>query len=90
VATAGAACWALNKDTAIWLAAFERQVLRGMFGGIKQMKIGESDRIKYSCCFSNRCTVHFEFYPVHSPTNALFTNLVKSFKFTLKYTCFGL
>jgi len=30
-----------------------------------------------------RCTVHFEIYAVHSPTNALFINLVKSFKFTL-------
>jgi len=28
----------------------------------------------------------FEIYVVHSPTNALFINLVKSFKFTLKYT----
>ena len=32
------------------------------------------------------CTVHFEIYLVHSPTNALFINLVKSSKFTLKYT----
>jgi hypothetical protein len=32
------------------------------------------------------CTVHFEIYVVHSPTNTLFINLVKSFKFTLKYT----
>jgi len=30
--------------------------------------------------------VHFEFYIGHIPTNALFINLVKSFKFTLKYT----
>jgi len=29
-----------------------------------------------------RRTVHFEIYVVHSPTNALFINLVKSFKFT--------
>jgi len=29
-------------------------------------------------------TVHFEIYVVHTPTNALFINLVKSFKFTLK------
>ena len=29
-------------------------------------------------------------YVVHSPTNALFTNLVKSFKFTLKYTIISL
>jgi len=27
---------------------------------------------------------------VHSPTNALFINLVKSFKFTLKYTIISL
>ena len=29
-------------------------------------------------------------YIVHSPTNALFINLVKSFKFTLKYTIISL
>ena len=29
-------------------------------------------------------------YAVHSPTNALFINLVKSFKFTLKYTIISL
>jgi len=29
-------------------------------------------------------------YPVHSPTNTLFINLVKSFKFTLKYTIISL
>ena len=28
--------------------------------------------------------------PVHSPTNALFINLVKSFKFILKYTIISL
>ena len=33
-----------------------------------------------------RCTVHFEIYVVQSPRNAPFINLVKSFKFTLKYT----
>ena len=37
-----------------------------------------------------RCTAHFEIYAVHSPTNALFINLVKSFKFTLKYTTISL
>jgi len=39
---------------------------------------------------SYRCTVHFEIYVVRSPTNALFINLVKSFKFTLKYTIISL
>jgi len=34
--------------------------------------------------------VHFEIYVVHTPTNALFINLVKSFKFTLKYTIISL
>jgi len=29
-------------------------------------------------------------YIVHTPTNALFINLVKSFKFTLKYTIISL
>jgi len=37
-----------------------------------------------------RCTVYFEICLVHSPTNALFINLVKSFKFTLKYTTISL
>ena len=36
------------------------------------------------------CTVHFDNYVVHSPTNSLFINLVKSFKFTLKYTMISL
>jgi hypothetical protein len=31
--------------------------------------------------FFNRCTVHFEIYLVHSPTNALFIDLVQSSKF---------
>ena len=29
-------------------------------------------------------------YAVHTPTNALFINLVKSFKFTLNYTIISL
>jgi len=29
--------------------------------------------------FPHRCTVHFEFYVVCTPGNALFINLVKSF-----------
>jgi len=37
-----------------------------------------------------RCAVHFEIYIAHSPTNALFINLVKSFKFTIKYTIISL
>ena len=37
-----------------------------------------------------RCTVHFEIYVVHTPTNALFINLVKSFKFPLKCTIISL
>jgi len=40
--------------------------------------------------FLNCCTVHFEIYPVHTPTNALFINLVKLLKFTLKYTVISL
>jgi len=42
-------------------------------------------RIFFYCC-----TVHFEIYTVHIPTNALFINLVKSFKFTLKYSIISL
>jgi len=41
-------------------------------------------------CNFYRSAVHFEIYVVHSPTNALFINLVKSFKFTLKYTIISL
>jgi len=37
-----------------------------------------------------RCSVHFEFCVVHTPKNAPFINLVKSFKFTLKYTIISL
>ena len=37
-----------------------------------------------------RCTIHFEIYVVHTPTDALFINLVKSFKFALKYTIISL
>ena len=37
-----------------------------------------------------RCTVHFEIYAVHKPTNALYVKLVKSSKFTLKYTIISL
>ena len=40
--------------------------------------------------FFYRCTVHFEIYVVHTPTSALFINLVKSFKFALKYTIISL
>ena len=44
----------------------------------------------YSVLFFYRCNVHFEIYVVRSPTNALFINLVKSFKFALKYTIISL
>jgi hypothetical protein len=37
-----------------------------------------------------RRTVHFEIYVVYTPTNALFIDLVKSSKFTLKYTLISL
>jgi len=36
-----------------------------------------------SICF-NRCTVHFDIYKVHTPTNALFIKLDKVLNFTLK------
>ena len=45
--------------------------------------------------FFHRCAVHFEFYIVHSPKNALFIDLVKSFIYikihnNIAPTCFGL
>ena len=36
------------------------------------------------------CTMHFEIYVFYTPTNALFINLVKSSKFTLKYAIISL
>jgi len=38
----------------------------------------------------SQITFNFEICIVHSPTNALFINLAKSFKFTLKYTIISL
>jgi len=35
--------------------------------------------------FFYSCTVHFEIYAVHTPTNAIFINLVKSLNFTLEF-----
>jgi len=51
----------------------------------------ESER-KYTMrsVFFYRCTAHFEIYVVHSSKNAIFINLVKSFKFALKYTIISL
>jgi len=47
--------------------------------------------VRATCRWSfYRCTVHFEIYTDHIPTNALFINLVKSFKFALKYTIISL
>ena len=46
-------------------------------------------RSSSSCCNTDYET-HNVAYVVHSPTNALFVNLVKSFKFTLKYTVISL
>jgi len=40
--------------------------------------------------FFYHCAVHFEIHVVHLQANALFINLVKSFKFTLKYTIISL
>jgi len=36
--------------------------------------------------FFYRCTVHFDIYKVHTPTNALFIKLDEVLKFTLKLT----
>ena len=44
----------------------------------------------YFHIFFYDCTVHFEIYVLHTTTNALFINLVNSFKFTLKYTVISL
>jgi hypothetical protein len=46
LATYGAGSWTLNTDTATWLAALERQVLRRMFWGIRVNENGGSDKIR--------------------------------------------
>jgi len=42
--------------------------------------------VKGNSTFFYRCTVHFDIYKVHSPTNALFIKLDKVLNFTLKIT----
>ena len=46
LATYGAESWTLNTDTATRLAAFEINVLRRMFWGIRVNKNGEIDIIR--------------------------------------------
>jgi hypothetical protein len=46
LATHGTESWTLNNDSAKRLATFERKVFRRRIGGLKQMKIGESNIIK--------------------------------------------
>jgi hypothetical protein len=46
VATYGAESWILNKDAAKRLAAFERKVLRIIFGEVMLITIGESHIIQ--------------------------------------------
>jgi len=50
------------------------------------------NRTKYTkmLCAKTKICFFFYIYVVHSTTNALFINLVKSFKFTLKYTIISL
>jgi hypothetical protein len=43
--TCGAECWISNTDIAKWLAAFEGNVLRRMFG---EIKINENWRKRYN------------------------------------------
>ena len=51
---------------------------------VSQTRINNEIKVYY------RCTVHFEIYAVHTPTNALFINLVTSLKFTLNTTIISL
>jgi len=52
----------------------------------KERKWNKNDILKYIHIIFIVAPCIFEINIVHSPTNALFVNLVKSFKFTLKYT----
>ena len=56
VATYETESWTLNEDIAQQLAAFERKVLRRMFGVTELMKLGDSDIIKNYC---SSLEVHF-------------------------------
>ena len=47
-------------------------------------------KTKLSGFFFYRCAVHSEIYVVHSATNTIFINLVKSFKFTKRCTIIAL
>ena len=49
-------------------------------------KDSESNMSYICVCVFYRCTVHFDIYKVHTPTNALFIKLDKVLKFTLKIT----
>ena len=52
MATYGAESWTLNTDTAKRLAAFERKVLRRMFGGIN---VNETWRRRYNKELTQLC-----------------------------------
>ena len=53
-------------------------------------RLAEGVNINMHFLFFYRRTIRFEIYVVHSPTIALFIDLVKSSKFTLKYTIISL
>ena len=71
------------------------QRLRANKISVKRYHYAQVTRIYIQCAFeptfSNklhfyRCTVHFDIYKVHTPTNALFIKRDKDLKFTLKIT----
>ena len=91
-------CWQLESE----LSASNRVALNRNMPSQTKACIAESSCVKKkrqtrawlnltgTNFFFYLCPVHFEIYAVPSPTNSLFTNLVKSFKFTLKYTIISL
>jgi len=66
-----------------WLLVLNRTGLKSWFTGpVLSMLVSDFP-------ISTTCST-IKYYVVHLPTNALFINLVKSFKFTLKYTIISL
>ena len=69
-----------RERTLSFIESYQLMLSRGIIPSLLS-KLYNTKRSQYNLY---RCTVHFEIYVVHSPTNALFINLVKTFKFTSK------
>jgi len=75
-----------RERTLFFIESYQLMLSRGIIPSLLS-KLYNTKRSQYNFYL---CTVHFEIYAVHSPTNALFINLVKTIKFTLKCTIISL